>query len=734
MNAVHDLLQQTGEDADAFIAALLAQMTLEERLGQLCLYTAEADPAADAFNPTFDSTTHGDRPAQIRRGEVGGMFNTTSGQQARTLQEIAVEQTRLGIPLIFAADVIHGYRTIFPVPLAEMASWDPELAQRTARAAATEASAAGLDWTFAPGMDVARDARWGRTVESSGEDALLASRFAAARVRGFQSEDLRQPTAMMATAKHFAAYGAAEAGLDYTAADVSWRSLREHYLPPFQAAVNAGVGAIMTAFNDVDGVPCTANETLLRTVLREEWGFGGIVVSDYTSDYEMIAHGYAADDRDAARLSLNAGLDTILQSGLFVRFGVGLVKSGEVDVATIDRAVERMLRAKWDLGLFHDPYLRLAEALSSPIAPQARPLAREAATRSVVLLKNAQDTLPLAATTRIALIGPLADDPAHLNGCWSVFGDTAESVTIRRGLEKQFGKASVCFERGCAIDKTLKGGCAKALELAADADVVVLALGESERWSGEARSRSEIGVPAPQLELARAIRACGKPVVTLLTTGRPLPLEELSELSDALLVTWFLGSEAGHAVADVLSGQQAPRARLPMSFPRRAGQVPLYYNRKASGRPWLNDGNAFSAAYVDTPPSALYPFGDGLTYTRFRFGPVHVSAGTMSEGEEILVSADVTNVGQRPGETLAQLYIRDVAASVVRPVRELKDFQWIALNAGETRTVEFTLTMAQLAFWKRDMQFGVEPGAFEVWVADNAQNGQSSPITFVSRT
>ncbi|HEV2597844.1 glycoside hydrolase family 3 N-terminal domain-containing protein [Sphingopyxis sp.] len=731
MTIASDLYAQHRHDHDGFIRHLIEAMTLRQKLGQLCLYSVEQDFSADLFNPVYLPVPRDERLASIGRGEIGGFFNAVGVKDLLPLQRRAVNESRLGIPLIFAADVIHGFRTIFPVPLAEMASWDPDIARRTASAAAAEASSAGVDWTFAPGVDVARDARWGRMVESNGEDVTLACRFASARVLGYQRGDLSRADAVMATAKHFVGYGAAEAGMDYNRADMSWQTLLEHYLPPFKAAIEAGVGSVMTAFHDIDGVPCTANDRLLRGVLRDQLGFEGVIVSDYTSDYELVAHGLAEDSRHAALLSLRAGLDVSLESGIFLEHGEALVESGEVPIEVIDAAVTRMLRAKLALGLFDDPFRRLRPDREEADKPAHLPLAREAAARSPVLLKNIS-ALPLAPGCKVALIGPLTDDQSHLNGCWSIFGSSADPVTLKTAMISELGAERVLHAPGCALTEPIPGGIDAACAAARAADVVILAIGESERWSGEARSRAETNLPEAQLELARAVSACGKPVVGIVTTGRPVPLAEFEPLFDAMLIGWFLGTQSGPALCDLLTGAAQPRARLPVSFPRHAAQTPLYYNRPATGRPWKYDGEPFRTAYEDLRPTPLYPFGFGLTYTSFVVGETRVDSESFTPDRQLTVRATVANTGERAGDALLQLYVRDLVGSVVRPVRELKDFEWVALEPGERKTVSFSLAAEQLRFPDRDGNMILEPGKFELWISDHAESGVSTIATLLA--
>ncbi len=700
---------------------LLGRMTLEEKIGQLSLYSADVTLAGpDPINPVLSFETPKGKFNDVRAGRVTGFYNGHGRDYIRALQRLAVEESRLGIPLIFGADVIYGFRTAFPVPLAEAASFEPELARRTAEATAREAASQGIHWTFAPGADLCRDARWGRFVESSGEDALLAGRMAAARVHGFQRDDLADPRGLMATVKHFAAYGAAEGGLDYNTAEISHATLIDHYLPPYRAAVEAGVGAVMSAFNDVEGVPASANRMLLTQVLREQWGFEGFVVSDYNSDRETITHGLAATPREAARLCFLAGLDMCMQSGLYADHLPGLIADGAVDERDLDAAVMRVLRAKQALGLFDNPYRGL-DAAYDPAPAQA--LAREAARRCPVLLKNADGVLPLKPGTRVALIGPFAREQAHLNGAWAVFADNARSVNLETGLAAALGPDALVVAPGCDIEAAIPGRLTAALAAAANADVVVLALGEGQHMSGESRSRADTALPQAQLELARALKALGKPLVVLLRTGRPLIIPELVDLSDALLVTWFLGSETGHAVADLLLGLAAPSGRLPASFPRHQGQLPIYYARKATGRPAQPPPTRFTARYLDLDPSPLFPFGYGLGYGRADYGDTQVDASFLAWDGAITVSCAIAETTGVSIEEVAQLYVRDLAASRVRPVRELKDFRKLPIEAGQQGLATFTLRAADLGFADGRGGWIVEPGEFEVWVAPHAEGG-----------
>lgn len=722
-------LQPAAAAAEVDIEALLARMTLEEKAGQLNLYS----PAhGDLANPALHIRSQAEQDADIRAGRVTGLFNGAGQAAKRRAQQLAVQESRLGVPLLFAADVIHGFRTVFPVPLAEAASWDPALAERTARAAAVEAAADGFHWTFAPMVDIARDARWGRGVEGAGEDVFLSRALAAARVRGFQgSAGLSQPDALLATAKHFVAYGAAEAGLDYNSADVSPRTLHEVYLPPFRAAIDAGALAVMTSFNDIAGTPANAHRGLLTGLLRNEWRFDGVVVSDYTADEELIAHGVAANGREAVKLSFLAGVDVSLQSGLYQQQLPGLVASGEVPAARLDEAVRRVLRVKQRLGLFEQPFRGL-DAPAPAEWPQHRSLAREAARRAIVMLRNEGNLLPLPkAGRRIALIGPFADDTAEghaadLFGPWTLFAGSAKPVSLAQGLRAAMADASrLTVVKGAQVDRPIRGGVAAAVAAARQADVVLLAVGESAQMSGEARSRSSITLPAAQQALAEAVAATGKPVVVLLRNGRALALEGAVRNAQAILVTWFLGQETGHAVADVLLGDHGPSGRLPVSFPQTAGQVPYYYSHKRTGRPLpASDPQAdFKTRYVDSSHEALYPFGHGLTYGLVRYESLQLSHERLPWGATLEVKLRLSNRGARAAEETVQLYVHDRVASVTRPVRELKGFRTLRLAPGESTEVVFELPAQELAFIGPELLPTLEPGLFDIWVAPSATTG-----------
>ncbi len=724
------LLQQTAQPRalPASVEAVLARMTVVEKAGQLTLMAAAwAGGAATALNPAGGSSSFDEQLAQVRAGRLGGVFNGNGAVMAQRMQTAAMRQSRLKIPLLFAADVIHGLRTVFPVPLAEAASFDPELARRTARAAGAEAAASGIDWTFAPMVDVARDARWGRGVEGAGEDVLLGRMMAAARVRGFQGErGLAASDAVAACAKHFAAYGAGEAGLDYNTVDVSERTLREVYFPPFQSAFDAGAATTMAAFNEISGVPATANAWLLTQILRREWGFGGLVVSDYTGDKELIAHGFATDAREATKLAFMAGVDMSMQSGFYLAHLPALVAAGEVPMARLDQAVRRVLALKVALGLFDDPFRRIDPRREKTRirTRETLALARDAGARSIVLLKNDGALLPLPRQgRRIALIGPFAAGQHDLIGPWNVYGTDAEAVDLATGIRAAVADpAQVSVTPGSGIDDPLSGGIAAAVAAARAADVVLLAVGESQRMSGEAQSRASIVIPAAQMALAEAVAATGTPIVVLLRTGRALVLSDAVLKAPAILVTWFLGSQDGPAIADIVFGKTGPSARLPVSFPHATGQEPYHYDHKNTGRP--NPPGPlleYKARYREFANAALFPFGHGLTYGAIEYEALDLGAAQLSTDGALTVRATIGNSGTRAAEEVVQLYIRDLAASVTRPVRELKAFRRVALKPGERQVVSFTVRRDDLLFIGQDLVPTVEPGRFHLWIAPSAQ-------------
>jgi beta-glucosidase len=715
---------------EALIEQLIARMTVEEKAGQLTIMPDLSRAGAFANANPQQKAEREDVLEQVRGGEVGGLFNGVGAEGARQLQKIAVEETRLKIPLIFGADIIHGYTTVFPIPLGEAASFEPELARRTARAAAVEATTAGLHWTFAPMVDVARDQRWGRVAEGAGEDPYLGGVFAAARVRGFQGRDLRDHDSMLACPKHFAAYGAVAGGLDYASADIPEQTLREVHLPPFQAAFEAGALSTMSAFNDVAGVPATANRRLLTEILRGEMGFDGFVVSDYTADEELIAHGYAEDPADATLKALTAGVEMSMASGFYRRHIPGLVESGALSMEALDEAVRRLLRVKARLGLFENPYRSLDPEREKQVVgtPPMRALAREAARRSIVLLKNDGDLLPLPkAGRRLALIGPFGADVDNVFGPWAFLGGHDRVVSFEQGLRVAMRDPSLLtVVKGSAVDAPIAGGIEAAVAAARGADVVLLAVGESTNMSGEAQSRVEIVLPPAQQALAEAVAATGKPVVVLLRHGRALALKGAVRDARAVLATWFLGSEAGNGLADVLFGDYAPSGRLPVSFPQESGQQPFFYNHRRSGRPELpGQVLEYKTRYREATNAALYPFGHGLSYTRFAYGPVELDAETLGWNGSLTARATVTNVGPRAGEEVAQLYLHDRVASVTRPVRELKGFRKLRLEPGQSAVVEFVVTRRDLEFVGADLDRRAEPGEFDLWIAPSSAEGES---------
>jgi len=719
------------------IEDLIAAMTVEEKAGQLNLL---ADPfrwMPTAVNPLDGTGDPARVTALIREGKVGSLFNGIGAEAGRRIQQVAMEESRLKIPLLFAADVIHGLSTIFPVPLAEAAAFDTELAYRTARAAAVETAASAVHQTYAPMVDVARDQRWGRNVEGAGEDVLLNNLLAAARVRGFQGEKgLDDRDAVLATAKHMAAYSAAVGGVEYNTTDMSEQTLRGVFLPPFKASVDAGALSIMSAFNDVNGVPASGSRKLLTDILRGEWGFEGFVVSDYTSEQELVAHGFAEDGRDATRLAFNAGVDVSMVSGLYMEHLPGLVASGEVSMARLDEAVRRVLTTKAALGLFDDPYRGTDAAREKAVVGSREhiELSREAGRKSVVLLKNDQDLLPLDKGRRIALVGPFADDVDNVWGPWTIWGAPERRVSLETGFRAAMrDPQNLTIARGSGVETPLDGGIEQAIAAARDAEVIVLAIGEATNMSGEAQSRTEIVVPAPQMALVDAMAALGKPMVVLLRNGRGLALEGNVKNAQAIVVTWFLGEQMGHAVADVIFGDHGPSARLPVSFPHKSGQQPYSYDRKTTGRPANPDlaTEEYKSRYRETTNTALYPFGYGLTYGAITYGPIEMATDQLPWAGTLEVAVTVTNTGRHAAEELVQLYIHDRVASLTQPGRLLKDFKRVALRPGESRKVGFTLNARQLGFIGADETYRIEPGLFDIWLAPHAQGGVTATFQLV---
>ncbi len=721
-------LAQTNDHQDATerrIDSVIAQMTLEEKLGQLNLVPGDWEPGRMEIRERLYQ--------KIRGGQVGAILNVHGAAITTKLQNAAVHQSRLKIPLLFGLDVIHGFRTTFPIPLAEASTWDPDVVEDAARIAAAEASATGINWTFAPMVDIARDPRWGRIAEGSGEDPYLGSVMATARVRGFQGNDLRDPSRILACAKHYVAYGGAEGGRDYNTVDISERTLREVYLPPFHAAVDAGAGSLMSSFNEIGGIPSTANHHTLTDILRGEWKFDGFVVSDWTSVGELIPHGIARDSAEAGWRALSAGVDMDMASDIYIHDLAPLVQNKKIPMATVDTAVRRVLREKFRLGLFDDPTRQVTpeHEKSAMLTPQALEVARRDAREAIVMLKNEKQTLPLARSLKtVALIGPLAGDSAAPLGPWDGMGKAENVVSVLEGLRRTFGKGTTILQaRGCDIEGTSRSGFDEAIATASRADVAILVLGENADMSGEAASRSDIGLPGVQEELLKAVVATRTPVVLVLMNGRPLTIPWAAEHVPAILETWFLGVQAGPAIADVMLGDYNPGGKLPVSFPRSVGQIPLYYNHKSTGRP--ADSTKYTSKYIDGPNEPLYPFGFGLSYTQFTIGKPVLPSRTIRQGQALTVSVAVTNVGKRDGDEVVQLYIRDEVAHVTRPVLELKGFQRIHLKAGESRQVQFTLTPDQLAVLDDEMKPRIEPGTFKVFVGSDARELQEESFDVV---
>ena len=680
--------------------SLLGRMTLAEKLGQLNLLSANGQASPQQLQ-------------LVRAGKLGGLFNVIGAENTTPVQRVAVTESRLKIPLLFGLDVIHGYRTIFPIPLGEASSFDPDAAEATARAAGQEAAAFGINWTYAPMVDIARDPRWGRIAEGSGEDPYLGSLLAAARVRGFQQT-------IFATAKHFAGYGAAEAGREYNETEISQRTMREIYLPPFKAAVDAGVASLMSAFNDIAGVPASGNAWLTDTVLRREWGFTGFVVSDWTSVAELINHGVAGSRAEAGRRGLMAGVDMDMQSSIYVDSLAALVRSNRIPLRVVDSAVMRILRAKKRLGLFRDPY----RAHTAPPNAELRALARRVAGESIVLLKNERSLLPLDPNAgTIAVIGPLADNKEEPLGPWHTQGQASDVVTVLQGIKSKVPAGTqVVYAQGSGIEDSATAGFAEAVAAARQAKVAILVLGERGDMSGEAASRSSLGLPGVQEQLLEAVAATGTPVVLVLMNGRPLILEWAWDHVPAIVETWFLGVEAGNATADVLFGAVNPSGRLPVTFPRVLGQIPLYYNHRNTGRP-PDPNNKYTSKYIDVPVTPRYPFGFGLSYTTFSYSNLKLSAARARVADTVTATVTVTNAGNREGTDVVQLYVRDEVASLSRPVRELKAFRRVALRPAESRTVELRIAVRDLWFYGLDMKRVVEPGTFRVFVGPSSAEG-----------
>jgi len=716
--------QQKLSSADkAKIESLLGQMTLEEKLGQMSLFAAEWDVTGPILKNNYKK--------MITEGKVGAMLNAYTVDYVHELQRLAVEESRLKIPLLIGYDVIHGHRTIFPIPLGQSCSWDLKLIEDADRVAAIEATAEGINWTFAPMVDIARDPRWGRVMEGSGEDTWLGCKIAEARVKGFQGTDLKANNTLLACAKHFAAYGAPQAGRDYNTVDMSQLSLYEWYLPPFKACLVAGVGSFMTSFNEIAGVPSTCNKWLLTDLLKKEWGFKGFTVTDWTSINELVNHGIAEDNKDAARLSLNAGVDMDMVGSTFLDFGAELLNEKKVNLTRIDEAVRSVLEAKALLGLFDDPYryCNKTRQENEIMTTDQLALAKKLVSESCVLLKNPNQILPIPEKIKtIAIIGPLGDSKKDMLGSWSAAGQWEKCVTLLEGIKNRTGnKMEIVYEKGCNTNDDDKSGFDAAMKVAMNADYIILALGENNWMSGEAASRSKIDLPGVQNELAEAIVKTGKPVAVLLFNGRPLAITKLTSLPIAILETWFGGTQAGNGIADVLFGDVNPAGKLTMTFPRTEDQIPVFYNGKNTGRPYNPaDPNAkYVSRYLDCSNDPLFPFGYGLSYTTFAYS----NLVTTVEGSKINISVQIANTGNRDGEEVVQLYIRDKVGTITRPLKELKGFQKVLIKKGETKTIAFNLTTDDLAFYHPDLKKYWEPGEFVVFTGTNSVETISKSIT-----
>lgn len=720
-----------------FIDDLMKKMTTEEKIGQLNLVSVGFDVTGPIVSKNVEE--------KIQKGLVGGVFNTYTPNAVRKLQQMAMEKTRLKIPLLFGFDVIHGHRTIFPMPIGLAASWDLEAIERSARIAADEASADGLNWVFSPMVDISRDPRWGRITEGSGEDAWYGSRVAEAMVRGYQGNDLTAYNTVLACVKHFALYGGALAGRDYNPVDMSERSMLQDYLPPYEAAVDAGAATVMTSFNEINGIPAAANEWLINDVLRKQWGFSGMVVSDYTGLNELVPHGFSANEYEAAMHGLLAGNDMDMVGEVYLNHLNKLLGDKRISISHIDAACRRILEAKYKLGLFDDPYRYVNDqrATETLLKDEYRQAARDIARKSMVLLKNSGNVLPLDPEKSIALIGPLAKNQRDLIGNWSGAGDWQKAISVEQGIRNVKANIRVNYAKGANITddpmliKRLNahGGnldidtrssaemINEAVEVARRSDVVVAVVGESQGMTGEAASRADISLPGRQQDLLRALKATGKPLVIVLMNGRPMTLPWEDANADAILETWFAGTEAGNAIADILFGAYNPSGKITATFPQHVGQIPIFYNHKNTGRPYGDDVlDKYKSRYLDVSNEPLYPFGFGLSYTSFTYGDIKLSKTVITQNDKLTVTCSVKNTGKLAGEEVVQLYVQDIVGSVTRPVKELKGFQKIMLQPGESKEVTFTLSQDDLAFYRKDMTLGAEPGKFNVFVGTNSRD------------
>ncbi|HET6767387.1 MAG TPA: beta-glucosidase BglX, partial [Chitinophagaceae bacterium] len=715
---------------DQRVDSVLRLMTLDEKVGQMNQYNGP-------WAATGPLTNNDNLLTQIKEGKVGSMLNVTGVTRTRELQDLAM-QTRLRIPLLFGQDIIHGYRTTFPIPLAEAASWDLEAIERSARIAAIEASAAGVHWAFAPMVDISRDPRWGRVMEGAGEDPYLGSLIATSRVKGFQGKGLGSTDALMACAKHFAAYGAAVGGRDYNSVDMSLRQLHEVYLPPFKAALDAGAATFMNSFNDLNGIPATANKYLQRDILKGEWKFKGFIVSDWGSVGEMINHGYAKDNKDASMLATIAGSDMDMESRSNIQHLAQLVKEGKVKPGLVDDAVRRILHKKFEMGLFDDPYrfcneTREKEQWNNPVHLD---VAKDMARKSIVLLKNENQLLPLkkeAGQQKIALIGPLVKAIKEHLGFWSYDwpDDSARITTLWDEVQKRVGDNKLSYAKGCNINDSSKGGFAEAVSIAKNADIIIMSVGEARDMSGEAKSKSNIHLPGVQEELIKEVAATGRPVIVLISAGRPLIFNWTADYVPSILYTWWLGTKGAEAIADVLFGDYNPSGKLPMSFPGTEGQIPIYYNYYNTGRPATSDSDRFyRSAYIDFSIYPKFSFGYGLSYTNFSYSTVTLSSKTLKGNQKLTANVMVTNTGKYDGTEVVQLYIRDMVGSVVRPVKELKGFQKIILKAGESKTVSFTITTEDLKFYNNNLKYDWETGEFEIMIGTSSKDVRTAKLTW----
>jgi beta-glucosidase len=710
------------------VDSVLKLMTLEEKAGQLNQYTGD-------WSFTGPVTNDNTKVQQIKDGKLGSMINVVGVEKTKLLQQYAM-QSRLKIPLLFGQDVIHGFRTTFPIPLAEAASWDIEAIELSARIAAIEASAAGVHWTFAPMVDISRDPRWGRVMEGAGEDTYLGSLIARARVKGFQGKGLGSIDAVMACAKHFAAYGAAVGGRDYNSVDMSLRMLWETYLPPFLAAKEAGAATFMHSFNDLNGIPAAGNTYLQRDILKNKWKFNGFIVSDWGSVGEMIPHGFAKDNKEAAQIALNAGTDMDMESRAYIKYLPQLVKEGKVKIELVDDAVRRILRKKFELGLFDNPFKFSNEQRQQQQwnNPQHTSAAREMAKKSIVMLKNQNQTLPIKKNQKIGLIGPFVKAIKDNLGFWSMEwdDDSAKIVSLWKAMLNKVDKTNLLYAKGCNINDTITSGFSEAIQTAMQADVIVMTVGEARDMSGEAKSRSSLQLPGVQNQLIAALAATGKPVVLLIHAGRPLIFDKAAANVSSVLYTWWLGAEAGNAIADVLYGDYNPSGKLPMSFPRTEGQIPIYYNYYNTGRPAANDNEVnYVSAYIDLPNNPQYAFGFGLSYTSFSYGELQLSNTSLKGNQTLKASVTVTNTGTVKGKETVQLYIRDMVGKVVRPVKELKGFEQIELMPGESKVVTFNITTKDLRFYDEQLNYDWEAGEFEIMIGSNSRDVQKATVNWM---